>query len=157
MFIRIPHVASPPSSSLHSSYPNTFSFASEKVTPPWCPPILEYQVSKRLDSLLHCVPLSPDKAVICYVCASSLRVAHGRSLVVGSVSGSSQGSSLVDTVGLPAGLPWSEIPSILPLTLPLESHPSSNPWLWVSASVSVSCLSEDSHARLLAVRTTKHQ
>jgi hypothetical protein len=82
---------SPPSQSSSPIPPSPLKVQPPLIPPPW-----------------GIKSLRPDIAVLCYICAGGLSLAHVCSLVGGSVSGRFQGSRLVDTVGLPMGLPSPE-------------------------------------------------
>ena len=137
LFIYIPNVVPPPRPPLQSSFLIPHPFISEKNVLPY-PAALGYQVWTGLGT-----PSSTENRQgnpLLHTCWGDLGPAGVCFLVGGLVCGSSQGSRLVDTVGLPMGLPSPSIPSILPLTLPQGSSTFlTNTWLWVSASVSVSC------------------
>jgi hypothetical protein len=75
------------------------------------------RVLKSLQDETHLLPLRPDKAALCYICAWDLGPVLECSLVEG-LSGSSQGSRLVDTVGLSVGLTSTSVTSILSPILP---------------------------------------
>ena len=87
---------------------------------------------------IYHLPVKPDKAVLCYICARGHGPIQICSLVGGLVFGSFQGSRLVDNVSLPMGLLPLSAPSMLPLTLP-QGFLSSVQWLAVSICI---CLNE---------------
>jgi hypothetical protein len=105
-----------------------------------CIPQLCYTFRKSLWS--RCWDASIETELhICYIHARAPVQAHMSSLVGGSVSISSQRSRSDNSVGPSEGLLSPSGPSILPPTL-LCHWPLPNVWLWVSASVSVSCWAE---------------
>ena len=57
----------------------------------------------------------------------------------GSVSVNHHGPKIVGYVSLFLVYLTSLSPTVLPLSLPQDSPNSANVWLWVSASVSISC------------------
>ena len=76
---------------------------------------------------------------ICYTYAGVLGPTCVCTLVGGLVSESPQGPRLVDSVVLSVELPSPLGPSIPPTPLPKDFLSWYNVWLWVFASVSVSC------------------
>ena len=85
---------------------------------------LEHQVYNPL-------PLSPDKAVSCYICARVQGPAYRGTLVGDFISGSSEGSQLVDTIVLPMGLPSLPLQSLQSFPYFFHRSPGlqSNGWL----------------------------
>ena len=72
---------------------------------------------------------------ICYLCSRGLVPAVYAIWFIAQSLECPPGSRVVEIVDLPVEFLISSGPSILPLPLPYGS----NAWLWVSASVSVSC------------------
>jgi hypothetical protein len=110
----------PPSGSPSYSS-SSFPFASQRAATPPHPPTLVHQVSRGLGTPS---PTEARQGSPLLHMFQGLGPACVRSLVGGSVSGSSVGSGLVDTVILPMWLPSPLAPSVLPLTLPPGSWTS---------------------------------
>ena len=87
------------------------------------------------------------KLHICYICVGGIGLFYSCSVASDSVSVSPYGSRLVDFVGLVVVTLTSLAPLILPLFHKIPQAPPTA-WLWVSASVSISCWVEPLRGQL---------
>ena len=157
-------------------HPIPLPFASERVLPH--PPIHPHQpyqptttspsptftfpgasISTGLDTFSPTLPLRAKRAVLYYTYAGGFRPAHVCTLVGGSSLGSLKGPGLLILLVFL----WSPYPLWVPQSFLKLFHKTLwspyNVWLWVSASVSVSCwcsLSKNSYARHLSSSTTEY-